>query len=107
VSPSRCKPAFDTKQPHEAEAVAPAAPPAVAGASEVQTPAPAPISEEGEKAKPTKVAEKPKPVMKKVVRVAHRRSFRGAYAQNNGWGWVGGGWGGWGGRSSQATSYRF
>jgi hypothetical protein len=42
----------------------------------------------------TKVAEKPKPVVKKkVVRVAHHRSFSGAYAQYNGWGWPVGGWG--------------
>jgi hypothetical protein len=44
---------------------------------------------------PIRVAEKPKPVMmKKVVRVAHRRSFHSAYAQYNSWGWPGGGWGG-------------
>jgi hypothetical protein len=46
-----------------------------------------------QKPPPTRVVEKPKPVVKKkVVRVAHRRSFHGAYAQYNGG--AGGGWGG-------------
>jgi hypothetical protein len=107
VLPSRPTPAFDTTQPRETEAVASAAPSAVADVLEVQTPAPAPVIEEGEKPRPAKMAEKPKPVVKKVVRVAHRRSFHGAYDRNNGWGWGGVGWGGWGGRSSQASSYRF
>jgi len=57
--------------------------------------APAPTTKVVEKSKPTRVAEKPKPVVKKkVVRVAHHRSFHGTYAQYSGWGWLGGGWGG-------------
>jgi hypothetical protein len=84
--------------------VAPAAPLAVADIPEAQTAAPAPTTKEAEKPKSTRMAVKSKPVVKKVVRVAHHRSFHGAYAQNNGWGWFGGGWGGWGG---QGGGYRF
>ena len=80
----------------------PAAPLAVADVPEAQTAAPAPITNEAEKPKSTKVAIKLKPVVKKkVVRVARHRSFHGAYAQSNGWGWFGGGWGG------QGAGYRF
>ena len=94
---SRPTPTFDATQPQQPEAVAPAEPLAVADVPEAQTAAPA-----AEKPKSTKVAVKLKPVVKKkVVRVAHHRSFHGAYAQSNGWGWFGGGWGGQGG------GYRF
>jgi hypothetical protein len=101
-SPPRTTLTPDNTQPQRAtaEAAAPevAAPLAVADVPEAQTKveaatAPAPT---------TKVAERRKPIVKrKVVQVAHRRSFHGAYAQSNGWGWPGGGWGG------QGPGFRF
>jgi hypothetical protein len=60
------------------------------------------IEAEAAPAPTTKMAERRKPIVKrKVVQVAHRRSFHGAYAQSNGWGWPGGGWGG------QGPGFRF
>ena len=99
VSPPHRTSTRDTRQPQlaTAEAVAPtpeaAAPPAVSDVPLPAEAAPAPTTKMAEKPKPTRVAEKPKPVAKKV-RVAHRRSFHGTYAQYNGWSWPGGGWGG-------------
>jgi hypothetical protein len=99
VSPPHRTSTRDTRQPQlaTAEAVAPtpeaAAPPAVSDVPLPAEAAPAPTTKIAEKPKPTGVAEKPKPVAKKV-RVAHRRSFHGTYAQYNGWSWPGGGWGG-------------
>jgi hypothetical protein len=84
-----------------ADAVVPpveATPLAVADVGDAQAKADPPAAETApapaRAASPVKVAEKPRPVVKKrVAHVEHRRSFGGAYAQYGGWG----GWGGWGG----------
>jgi hypothetical protein len=64
--------------------------PAVAEIPDVQ----ADVAKPAEKSRAA-VVEKAVVVRKKVVRVGHRQySHSGAYAQNGGWGWPGGGWAG-------------
>jgi len=54
------------------------------------------VSKPAEKSRAAVVVKKAVAVRKKVVRVEHHQhSYSGAYAQNSGWGWPGGGWTGY------------
>jgi hypothetical protein len=66
--------------------------------------APAPAARAAEQTKSTRMAQRGKPVVKKVVHFAQRRSSHRDYAQSNGWGWPSSGWGSWGGWGG---GYRF
>ena len=114
----RPAPTPNTAPPERAKAEAVAAAPQVAaplGAAEVpesQTQAdalpaeaaPAPAARAAEQTKSTRMAQRAKPVKKKAVHFAQRRSSRRDYAQYNAWGWPSSGWGSWGGWSG---GYRF
>jgi hypothetical protein len=53
------------------------------------------MAKPAEKSRAAVVVKKAVVVRKKVVRVEHHQhSYSGAYAQNGGWGWPGGGWAG-------------
>jgi hypothetical protein len=111
----RPAPTPDTARPERAKAEAVAAAPQAAtplGAAEVPESktqadalpaeaAPAPAARAAEQTKSTRMAQRAKPVVKKVVHFAQRRSSHRDYAQYNAWGWPSSGWGGWGG------GYRF
>jgi hypothetical protein len=51
------------------------------------------MAKPAEKSRAAVVVKKAVVLRKKVVRVEHHQhSYSGAYAQNGGWGWPGGGW---------------
>jgi hypothetical protein len=69
---------------------------------------PAGAAKLAERSRAAVVAKKAGVVQKKVVRVEHRqRSYSGAFAQNGGWGWPGGGWAGFSSFSEIASARRY